>query len=175
MKVEFYERVFLWLTVATLVVFLGAILGAAFVAHIDVPHAVGQIDPQQLAASPPFDQPGLEQVGDDRYELVMISQIWSFYPNEVRIPVGSTLEIVSTSRDVIHGLRIRGTNVNVMLIPGEISRVAHTFRRAGEYLMVCHEYCGVGHQGMFGRILVEPGPEEAAAAPPGAASAPGAS
>jgi heme/copper-type cytochrome/quinol oxidase subunit 2 len=33
--------------------------------------------------------------------------------------------------------------------------VTHTFDEPGEYRIVCHEYCGVSHQAMFGTVVVE--------------------
>jgi cytochrome c oxidase subunit 2 len=158
MKVDFYEKLFLWLTAVTLVLFLGAIGTALFALRIDVPAPSGRVDPARLDQTPPFDSLGLKQEGNGHYKLVMVAQIWSFVPNEVHIPAGSTLEIDATSRDVIHGLHVLRTDINIMVIPGEVAHVVHTFREPGEYLMVCHEYCGIGHQGMYGKIIVDPAP-----------------
>ena len=44
---------------------------------------------------------------------MLTSQIWAFAPNEVRIPAGSTVTFVATSKDVVHGLLIAGVHVNV--------------------------------------------------------------
>ncbi len=65
------------------------------------------------------------------------------------------MTFISTSADVIHGLHIERTRVNVMLIPGQISKVEYTFDEPGEYLMICHEYCGSGHHLMYGKVIVE--------------------
>jgi cytochrome c oxidase subunit 2 len=35
-----------------------------------------------------------------------------------------------------------------------VSSVAHTFKRAGTYLLVCNEYCGAGHQLMATTVEV---------------------
>jgi cytochrome c oxidase subunit 2 len=164
-KVDFYEKLFLWLTAATLVLFLGAIATALLALRIDVPSPVGRVDPAHLDQTPPFDALGLKQTGPDHYELVMVAQIWSFVPNEVHIPAGATLEIDATSRDVIHGLHVLRTDINIMVIPGEVAHVVHTFSEPGEYLMVCHEYCGIGHQGMYGKIIVDPAPSGTAGGP----------
>jgi cytochrome c oxidase subunit 2 len=56
---------------------------------------------------------------------------------------------------VIHGLLVGGTRINVMLIPGQITRYSYTFDRPGEYLLMCHEYCGLGHHTMGGKVVVE--------------------
>jgi cytochrome c oxidase subunit 2 len=95
------------------------------------------------------------QTGPDRYEVRMIAGIWSFTPNEIRVPAGSTVTFVATSRDVVHGLHVDRHNVNVMLLPGQIARVTARFARPGEYPFVCHEYCGVAHHTMWGKVIVE--------------------
>ena len=40
------------------------------------------------------------------------------------------------------------------LVPGYISSLNARFETLGERLMPCHEFCGVGHEGMWGRIKV---------------------
>ena len=59
------------------------------------------------------------------------------------------------SADVVHGFMVSGTNANAMLVPGYVTQFTTVFPRAGDYLVVCHEFCGNGHHAMFGRIIVE--------------------
>ena len=72
--------------------------------------------PERLPAGqkPPFDTLGLVEVGLLRYEVRMIGQVWTFGQREIRVPVGSTVTFVATSRDVVHGLFIPKANINVM-------------------------------------------------------------
>ena len=154
--VYLYELAWILPSIAIPVGMLAALLVTAFGAGIHVPSVAGRIDPAKVAETPPFDHPGVVQTGPLRYEVRMVGQIWSFTPNEIRVPVGSTVTFVATSRDVIHGLFIPATNVNVMLIPGQISRVSARFDREGEFFMACHEYCGIAHHTMGGKVIVEP-------------------
>jgi cytochrome c oxidase subunit 2 len=135
---------------------LAALLVTAFGAGIHVPSVAGRIDPTRVTETAPFDHPGVVKTGPVTYEVRMIGQIWAFTPNEIRVPVGSTVTFVATSKDVIHGLFIPGANVNVMLIPGQISRVTARFDQEGEFFMACHEYCGIAHHTMGGKVIVEP-------------------
>ena len=48
-------------------------------------------------------------------------------PNEIRIPAGSEVTFTTTSADVLHGLAIEGTRVNLMLIPGQITKFTYRF------------------------------------------------
>jgi cytochrome c oxidase subunit 2 len=59
-----------------------------------------------------------------------------------------------TSVDVTHGFMVSGTNANTMLVPGYISQFTTTFDKPGDYLVVCHEFCGNGHHAMHARIIV---------------------
>lgn len=155
MKVHVYEKAFLWVGALMLVVFLIALGYSSVALGIHLPGRVAQVDPQSVRQLPPFDSTGLHQVAPDRYEVVMIGQAWAFVPSEVRIPVGAEVTFLATSTDVIHGLHIEGTRINMMLIPGQIARNSYTFDEPGEHLIICHEYCGAGHHFMFGRLIVE--------------------
>jgi cytochrome c oxidase subunit 2 len=155
MKVHTYEKAFLWVGAAMLVVFGIALVAASAMMHISLPDDVARLDPKEVRSVPPFDQPGVREIGPGRYEVVMLGQIWSFTPNEIRVPAGSEVTFIATSPDVIHGFHVEGTRINMMLIPGQVGRVTYTFEEPREHLIVCHEYCGVGHHNMWGRVIVE--------------------
>lgn len=55
----------------------------------------------------------------------------------------------------MHGYHIDKTLVNLMAIPGAITYSRVKFDRPGEYQIICHEYCGLGHQNMAGKVIVE--------------------
>ncbi len=168
MKIDVYEKVFLGLTVVMLLVFMGAIAYAARGHGIHVAHPAGSVDPAALRTTPPFDDLGAHEVGPGAFEVNLIAGMWQFEPyfdkaNEaIRVPTGATVAFNLASPDVIHGFKVQDTDINVMVIPGQVSRVSHTFNRPGEYLGMCHEYCGSGHQTMYVKIIVG---DEAAAAP----------
>ena len=65
------------------------------------------------------------------------------------------ITFTATSADVLHGFHVEGTRLNMMLIPGQVSRNTYTFQQPGEYVIICHEYCGLGHHTMFGKVVVE--------------------
>jgi cytochrome c oxidase subunit 2 len=55
---------------------------------------------------------------------------------------------------VIHGFEVVGTNANAMAIPGYVSQFTVTFPKPGEYVIACHEYCGLLHHAMVGKLIV---------------------
>ncbi|GAP63856.1 cytochrome c oxidase subunit II [Ardenticatena maritima] len=162
MPIERSERLFINLSILMLVIFFIAVLVSAFIGGLQVPAPAGTIDPAAINQTAPFDNPGVrELVPGKRYEVVMIAQTWAFIPGEIRVPAGSEVTFRITSRDVIHGFEITGKNANVMLIPGQISLVKVKFDKPGEHYIICHEYCGIGHQTMYAKIIVEPAPQAA--------------
>ena len=72
------------------------------------------------------------------------------------MPQGAEVTIYVTSQDVQHGFKITDTNVNMQVVPGQVSKLTYTFDRIGEFPYICHEYCGIGHAAMFGRVKVVP-------------------
>jgi cytochrome c oxidase subunit II len=142
-------------SVAIPVALLVAIVLTGFGMHITVPDDEGTIDVGQIDTTAPFDNPGVFELDDGTYQVVMIGSTFLFNPNEITVPAGTEVEFIITSRDVLHGFHVERTNANVMLIPGRISRVTTTFNDPGEYLFVCHEYCGAGHHVMYGTVIVE--------------------
>lgn len=155
MKAHAYERAFL-IVGAVVVAACGAVLIYTTVAMgIHLPGAAGRIEPLAVYRTPPFNTPGVRQTGPNRYEAVIVAQAWAFVPAEIRVPAGADVTITGTTVDIIHGLAVAGTRVNMMLLPGQISRNTYRFDRPGEYLLLCHEYCGTGHHTMSGRLIVE--------------------
>lgn len=155
MKVHQFERSIAAVSGALLVLCAAALLYATTVRDMHLPSRVGRVDPARLPETPPFDQPGVRQTGPNSYEVVVIGRTWLYQPGEIRVPAGAEVTFVATSGDVIHGMLIPETRVNVMLIPGQVTRTSYQFERPGEYLLLCHEYCGVGHHTMAGKVIVE--------------------
>jgi cytochrome c oxidase subunit 2 len=83
-----------------------------------------------------------------------IGQQYSFTPQCILVPTDTPITFRVTSADVVHGFLITGTSINLMLVPGYISNISARFSTPGERLMPCHEFCGFGHEGMWGRIKV---------------------
>ena len=72
------------------------------------------------------------------------------------VPADTPVTLRFASPDVIHGILVTGTNVNTMVVPGHVSQVHTVFRRTGDLLMPCHEYCGFGHSQMLATVRVVP-------------------
>jgi cytochrome c oxidase subunit 2 len=88
---------------------LAALAVTAFGAGINVAATRAGFDSTKVAEHPLFKDPGVVQIAPGQYEVRMTAQIWSFAPNEIRVPAGSTVHFWVTSKDVVHGLMIPAT------------------------------------------------------------------
>jgi cytochrome c oxidase subunit 2 len=147
-----YELAWILPSIAIPVGMLVALVVTAFGAGVHVPTDHGRIDARRVVEDFPI---GVRETAPGRYEVRLIGQIWAFTPGEIRVPRGSTVEFLATSRDVVHGFFIPHANVNVMLLPGQVAHVIARFDRPGEYPIICHEYCGIAHHTMAGKVVVE--------------------
>lgn len=157
MHVDLYERVWMWIAAVLIMCFLGAILFGVGSQATRPPSHVETIDPEAVYDSEEFGSPGVRKTGNGRIVVSMVAEMFLFDPDEVVVPLGEPVTFRITSPDVIHGVLVVGTNVNAMVIPGYVSEFSITFPEPGEYLMVCHEYCGLLHHEMLGTIIVEEG------------------
>jgi cytochrome c oxidase subunit 2 len=150
-----------WLNAAGLLLALFVILIAYSLAteggHIA--QQSGRTTPEQVTTLELFQNPGATIINlgagqPTQAQVTLIAQAFSFNPAEIVLPVGAVTTFYLTSRDTIHGFQVQDTNINVMLIPGEISTLTYTFDKPGVYRTTCNEYCGGGHQNMIGSIRV---------------------
>lgn len=120
------------------------------------PSRVETIDPRTLHISGEFVESNLgTSVGADGKVVVrLVAQQYSFEPQCLLVPADTPVTFRATSSDVVHGFVVGTTNANVMLIPGFVGTFTTSFRRTGEQLMPCHEYCGTGHAAMWARFQV---------------------
>lgn len=155
MRVDLYEKYWMWLSGILIVFFAGAILYTAGVQAVQPPSHIETIDPTTVSTDPRFVSPGVTVAEDGSQQVVAVGLMFAFVPFEITVTAGRPVTFRMTSPDVIHGFQIVGTNANTMVIPGYVSQFTVTFDTPGEYLIVCNEYCGIGHHLMQGRLIVE--------------------
>lgn len=106
-------------------------------------HKVGEISGIPVVAPPP---------GSDVY---LEGMMFAWRP-VLQLKRGETYRFLISSRDVQHGfsLLMRPRSLNYQILPGYVLSVWLTPEEAGEYPLVCNEFCGLGHHVMLGRIIV---------------------
>jgi cytochrome c oxidase subunit 2 len=153
------ERVWLVLVVIAALIFSIITVGWVFAGPQNVPISTYRTTPeafekqvQEFIAKYQTDA-GEVRVPPGQDAFVM-GRMWSWGPT-LRLKAGQQYTIWISAKDVLHGFSIAQENLNVMAVPGHAYGVRLTPLKPGEYLIVCNEYCGVGHQSMMGKIIVE--------------------
>ncbi len=142
---------------AMIAVIFIAILFSALAFHDQPPEHVETIDPTTLHLSGEFVESNLGTTVSGNAVIVrIVATQFQFLPACVVVPQNRPVTFRLTSPDVIHGMIIVGTNVNTMVVPGYVSEEHTVFAEPGEHLMPCHEFCGLGHGEMLGRVRVVP-------------------
>ena len=103
--------------------------------------------------------PGAEQTTDN--VVTIIAERFSFTPSEVHVLIGTTLELRISSADTMHGFRIVGGNVNILVPKRRQGEAVVNFEatKVGRYEFECSRLCGAGHNFMRGAIVVHEGEE----------------
>ncbi len=154
MSVHVYERVWMWGAGGLIVLFLGVISITAITQAVQPPSHIETINPATLDEHPEFGDPQVRTMEDGRVVVSIVAEMFQFRPDPIEVPVNTPVTFRITSGDVVHGFLIVGTNANAMAVPGYVSQFTMTFPKAGDFDIACHEYCGLMHHGMVGRITV---------------------
>lgn len=110
--------------------------------------------PECLPYNKAYTEPKVNKIDEKTYQVFAVASMWQFQPAEIYIPVGSEVDFFLSSRDVVHGFNIADKNVNMMAVYGNINKTTVKFDKPGVYKIICHEYCGVGHQNMQAQVIV---------------------
>jgi cytochrome c oxidase subunit II len=117
---------------------------ADFQARVDqfvADYQVGELNGMPVVEPPP---------GSDVY---LLGRMWTWYPVlKLRKGVEYTLHLSST--DVNHGFSLYPVNINFQVVPGYDYGLKIVPTEAGEFGVICNEFCGVGHHIMLGKVLV---------------------
>lgn len=108
----------------------------------------------------------LRKVPPGAYQIQVTGQKWSWsfrYPNgatsgELHVPKGEPVELLITSKDVLHSVFIPAFRVKQDAVPGRYTRLwfeATMATAEGQpFPMYCTEYCGTNHSGMGATVTV---------------------
>ena len=92
----------------------------------------------------------------ERHVVEIVAERFTFTPSEIRVPVGTTLELRIRSDDTMHGFRIVGRNVNLTVPKRRQGEAVVLFEanEVGRFRFECSRLCGAGHNFMQGQIVV---------------------
>ena len=81
---------------------------------------------------------------------------FEYSPNVIKIKKGVPVIFEFTSLDRVHGFTVPDLDgLRLTIEPGKANRVTVMAPKAGTYEFHCDLFCGDGHEGMTGTIIVE--------------------
>ena len=96
-------------------------------------------------------------------DVYLLGRMWAWWPI-LELEKGVSYRIHLSSLDLLHGFSLQPVNINIQIYPGYEHVITLTPTEAGEFSIVCNEFCGIGHHAMTGKIYVTER-KQAAAAP----------
>ncbi len=72
----------------------------------------------------------------------------------LRLRKGAEYILHLSSLDVNHGFSLYPVNVNFQVVPGYDYGLRVTPTEAGDFRIICNEFCGIGHHTMLGKVIV---------------------
>jgi cytochrome c oxidase subunit 2 len=99
------------------------------------------------------------------YQIMVIAQRWSWafqYPNgyvdaNLHVPVDRPIELILTSRDVIHSFYVPAFRIKKDAVPGRYNKTwfqATQVNATQGFDLFCAEYCGTSHSAMLAKVFV---------------------
>ena len=156
MHIDPLEKKWMYVVGFITVVMVGSMTYAAVVMNMHPPSNVETIDSTRLHLTEEFaeDNLGVKHNDDGSLTVTLVAARYGFYPPRIEVPADTRVTFRIASADVLHGVHVPFTNMTTMIVPGYISEVTTLFPRTGEFSLLCNEYCGLGHDSMWSRLVV---------------------
>ena len=156
MRVDLYEKIWMWGVAGMLTLFFAATAWSAVAKGIHPPSHIETIDPAAALTDGRFVRQGPWVDREGRLHVTVLGLMYAWMPARMTLPAGVPITFHLTSRDVVHGYQIIRTDGQAMVVPGYVSQFTTTIPKPGEYLIACNEYCGIGHHMMSATLTVVP-------------------
>ncbi len=88
-------------------------------------------------------------------EIQMVAKQFEFVPNQITVTKGNRVRINITSIDVPHGFSLPAFIPIKKLLPQIPQQIEFIADKVGEFEFLCDVYCGSGHKGMRGKLIIK--------------------
>ena len=86
--------------------------------------------------------------------IAVAARKFEFVPSEIKVRKGRPVTLALTSSDFVHGFSMPDFAIRKDLVPGRTIEVTITPATSGRYPFLCDNFCGEGHDGMSGILVV---------------------
>lgn len=91
----------------------------------------------------------------DVREIQVTAKKYEFSPNPIRVKKGEHVKLIVTATDRDHGIELDAFHIKQKLKKDVPTTIEFTPDKAGTFQFKCSVFCGLGHKGMKGTLVVE--------------------
>lgn len=95
------------------------------------------------------------QAAPNVHEIQVTAKKYEFSPNPIRVKKGESVRLIITATDHDHGIQLDAFHIKQKLKKGVPTTIEFTPDKAGTFPFKCSVFCGLGHGGMKGELVVE--------------------
>ncbi len=95
----------------------------------------------------------LRAQGSERV-IPVVARKFVFLPNEIQLKLGEPVVLEFTAPEVVMGFSVPELKLRTDIIPGQVTRLRLRPEKTGTFDFLCDIFCGDGHEGMSGRLIV---------------------
>lgn len=88
------------------------------------------------------------------HEIHVTASKYKFDPAEIQVKKGEKVKLIFTTTDSVHGIKLDEFHINQRIEKGTPATVEFTPDKAGTFTFKCSVFCGIGHGGMKGKLIV---------------------
>jgi len=113
--------------------------------------------PPEVITTPPQEESSPPEVitVPETKEFDIIAKQWDFSPNTITVNEGDNVILNVNSIDATHGFVISDFGVSEQLVSGNTVKIEFTADKKGTFSFFCNVFCGSGHSGMRGTLIVQ--------------------
>lgn len=86
-------------------------------------------------------------------DVYLLGRMWSWTP-ALKLKKGVEYTLHLSALDVNHGFSLYPVNLNFQVVPGYDYGLRVVPNKAGDFRVICNEFCGIGHHMMVGKVIV---------------------
>ncbi len=94
-------------------------------------------------------------VGKGVKEIRMTAKKYEYDPGVITVKQGEHVRLIIMPLDHDHGFKIDAYHIDELLKKGEPTTIEFTADTTGTFPFQCSHFCGLGHKGMKGELIVE--------------------
>jgi heme/copper-type cytochrome/quinol oxidase subunit 2 len=106
---------------------------------------------QQFLADPP----GADRESVPKQSIEMTAENFHFTPEVVRVGQGTLVTLKVRAIDGTHGFKLDAFGIDESIEENKTKELEFYAGEKGEYGFQCSYFCGMGHFGMTGKVIVE--------------------